>query len=85
MKTKVIKSTSKGQVTLPVKWRDQFDTDNFLMEMRENRLIITPLFLDFDIEDESNCAKIWNSKRDNDGKGLPVDDLIKMLEDIKGE
>jgi len=42
----IIKATSKGQVTLPMKWRNQFNTNQFILTRRENSLIIEPLLLE---------------------------------------
>ena len=38
-----LKQFGKGQITLPKKWRDQFDTDYFLAEETAQGLLIKPL------------------------------------------
>lgn len=40
---KVLHSTSRGQITLPKEWRDNFDTDYFKVEIQKEKLIIVPL------------------------------------------
>lgn len=85
MSTKFVTATSKGQITLPAKWRKQFDTDNFLLEMREKRLVIQPVYLEKDEDDEEGWVAIWDSERDNNGVGIPAEDVIEMLEKMLDE
>ncbi len=40
---KVLHSTSRGQITLPKEWRDEFDTDYFKVEIQKDKLIIVPM------------------------------------------
>lgn len=40
---KVLHSTSRGQITLPKEWRDNFDTNYFKVEIQKEKLIIVPL------------------------------------------
>ncbi len=40
---KVLHSTSRGQITLPKEWRDNFDTDYFKVEIQKEKLIIVPM------------------------------------------
>lgn len=40
---KILHSTSRGQITLPKEWRDNFDTDYYRVEIKEEQLIIVPL------------------------------------------
>jgi len=87
MTAKVVKATSKGQITLPVKWREQFKTDHYILEMREKRLVLKPMYLEEidDEDDDGQYVSIWNSKRDNKGKGIPIDEVIRILEEIDDE
>ncbi|MBI4995039.1 AbrB/MazE/SpoVT family DNA-binding domain-containing protein [Candidatus Peregrinibacteria bacterium] len=79
MSPKIVKSTSKGQVTLPKSWRDQFNTDNFLMQIEVNSITIKPINLDkLQAEDEV----IFDADRDNNGKGVSPDEIIRMLKKI---
>jgi len=43
MKSYTLKSFNSGQVTLPKKWRDQFDTDLFIAEETKEGLLIKPI------------------------------------------
>lgn len=40
---KVLHSTSRGQITLPKEWRDNFDTAYFKVEIQKEKLIIIPI------------------------------------------
>ncbi len=80
--TKVVKSTSKGQITLPKTWRSQFKTDYFLMEPNMECIVIRPLNIDLKKEKEE---VIFDADRDNKGKGVSVDQMIQMLKKIKNE
>lgn len=75
MTRKFVKATSKGQITLPRKWRNQFKTDHFIVTFEAARLVISPMDLDQWAEEEV----IFDAKRDNDGQGLSPDDMIKLL------
>ncbi|MBI5411760.1 AbrB/MazE/SpoVT family DNA-binding domain-containing protein [Candidatus Peregrinibacteria bacterium] len=41
--TTVLSATSRGQVTLPKKWRDQFDTTHYQAEIRDSEIVLRPL------------------------------------------
>ena len=77
MTTKFAKSTSKGQITLPKEWRGQFNTDNYIMMIHSKQIVIKPLDLDEIAEEEV----IFDADRDNKGKGIPIDEMIKMLKE----
>jgi AbrB family looped-hinge helix DNA binding protein len=40
---KVLQATSQGQITIPKKWRDKFDTDVYMAEMKDDIMIIKPI------------------------------------------
>lgn len=73
----VVKVTGKGQVTLPAKWRRNFDTDRFLMKEKGNTLVISPV--DVGDLDEEGWETIFDSKTHNNGKGVPIDEMIQAL------
>jgi bifunctional DNA-binding transcriptional regulator/antitoxin component of YhaV-PrlF toxin-antitoxin module len=75
MTSRVIKSTERGQITLPKSWRDNFDTDSFIVEMHNNKLIVMPIDLSKKMEEEV----IFDADRDNEGKGISPDQIIKAL------
>lgn len=78
MSSKIVTSTSRGQITLPKHWRKHFDTDSYVLHMHDDRLIIMPLELDI----ESNEEVLFDADRDNDGEGIPVEDMIAQLKKI---
>ncbi len=90
----IVKTTIKGQVTLPAVWRKKFNTNQYLMNFNKNKLTIEPivimdkkskeLSLKKIIEQESKKSDliIFNAYRDNNGKGIEVDKFIKVLEEI---
>lgn len=75
--TTIVKTTSKGQITLPSKWRKSFDTDRFLIKEKADSLIITPLEVK-SLEDE-RWETVFDAKRDNAGKGVSIETLIRAL------
>lgn len=76
MTTKILKSTERGQITLPVEWRTQFTTGNFIAELHDEKLILKPL-----VVDESEV--LFDADRDNDGKGISAERMIALLKDIQ--
>ncbi len=50
--TKILTATTKGQVTLPAIWRKKFNTNQFLVNFNNNKLIIEPI----SIVDKKNKA-----------------------------
>ena len=79
------KSTSKGQLTLPKAWRSQFATSQFVVQPRQDSLVIKPLLL-ADLDDTVQPERvIFNAKRDNSGKGIPARTLLKILREIDGQ
>lgn len=81
MTTKILKSTERGQITLPKKWRDAAGTNNYVVHLQKDKLILVPLQLDTEEDEEV----IFNADRDNDGKGISLDSMIKMLTKIIDE
>ncbi len=79
MNTKIVKTTSKGQITLPQKWRNQFKTENFILEMHNEKIIVTPIVIKPSTTDE---VVVFDAERDNDGKGVSVDEMIKLLKKL---
>ena len=73
----IVKSTTKGQITIPAKWRNRFDTDRFLMNIKDTHLEIRPINLD-DIEKEKEYT-VFDAIRDNKGKGIKAKDLVNIL------
>lgn len=74
MPIKITKCTEKGQITLPKKWREQFDTDSFVVDFDDKQLMVRPVEIA-----KINEEIIFDAQRDNGGKGIPIDEMIKML------
>lgn len=95
--TKIVKATSKGQITLPATWRKQFNTDQFLLNFTKNKLIIEPIgiiskkdrlaSLKEIIKNEKKMGGeiVFDAIRDNKGEGIELGKFIKILEDIDGQ
>lgn len=82
MASKVVKSTSKGQITLPMQWRAQFNTDNYLLKMDEKQIVIKPAYIEkFEVGELEEV--VFDAQEDNGGKGISVDEMIKLLKKTK--
>jgi len=79
--TLITKSTSRRQITLPIEWRKKFSTDHFIIEEKNKTLIIRPI----NLKNLTNKKEytVFDALRDNHGKGVKADDLIKVLKKIK--
>jgi len=77
MKT-ILKATSKGQITLPAKWRKNFSTNSFIVKEFGDVLEIKPI----DIDKIENEYTVFDAIRDNKGKGIKATDLAKILRSI---
>lgn len=75
--TTILKTTSKGQITIPAKWRKKFDTNQFLATLSDDSLEIRPLI----IKDEKIVSEltVFDCLRDNKGKGIKAKDLVSIL------
>jgi len=80
METTIVKSTTKGQITLPVGWRKNFDTNRYLVKEKGEKLEIKPLDMEkLETKDEYT---VFDAIRDNKGKGINADELIRILKKI---
>jgi len=59
---------------LPSEWRSQFLTDNFLLEMDGYKLVVKPINVE---------EVIFDAAMDNEGKGVSIDEMIKLLKKAK--
>lgn len=80
--TTITKATSKGQITLPAKWRNNFLTDQFIIVENGDTLEIKPL--DLKKLDYKKEYTVFDALRDNGGRGLKAIDLVKILKKING-
>ena len=74
---KIQRVTSKGQITLPAVWRREFGTDQVVVTARGGKVEIAPVRRSR--EDEYT---VFDAIRDNKGKGIKAEDLVKMLNKI---
>ena len=79
MTSRILKSTERGQITLPKQWRQQFPTDNYLVEMHKDRIVIIPFNADAIAAEEI----LFDADRDNAGQGVTPDEIIKTLKKIR--
>jgi len=84
--TTILKSTTKGQITLPSSWRKKFNTDRFIATYDNDIIKIQPLEIEnFIKKDEQKERVIFNSARDNKGKGVDAKIFIKILKKLDAE
>ncbi len=77
---RIQKVTSKGQVTLPGAWRTLVDTDHVLVRVVGTTVSFTPVYpKEMGSDGETT---VFDAIRDNKGKGLRADDLLKILDRI---
>ncbi len=93
---KIVKATSKGQITIPASWRKRFNTDQFLINYNKNKLTIEPIKISNEKSDklilkeaikrekENADLLIFDAERDNKGKGIEIDKFIKILKEVDG-
>ena len=74
------KTSSKGQITLPKIWRSQFNTSHFALKWQKDYLTIKPI----DVDKMINEMIIFSANRDNEGQGIPMKKLIRILKRIDG-
>ncbi|MFH1631744.1 MAG: hypothetical protein ABIA47_01825 [bacterium] len=77
----IAKATTKGQITLPAKWRKNFDTNQYLIKETAGKLEITPIDLD-DLENDDKWVTVFSADRDNKGNGIEAGKFLQILEDI---
>ena len=76
--TTISKATTKGQITIPKKWRDKFDTNQFVLTEKGDKLEIKPLVISKNEEE----LTVFDAIRDNKGKGIKAKDLVNVLKKI---
>ena len=78
--TTILKATTKGQVTLPASWRNNFSTDRFIARVKGTKLEIEPI--DIDSIGTKDEYTVFDAIRDNKGKGIKAQDLVKVLKEL---
>jgi bifunctional DNA-binding transcriptional regulator/antitoxin component of YhaV-PrlF toxin-antitoxin module len=74
---KVQKVTSQGQITLPIAWRRKFDSDQIILRVKGDVLEIEAF--DLSARNKSDEYTVFDAIRDNKGKGIKAQDLLKTL------
>ena len=77
---KIQKITSKGQITIPISWRNKVKTDKILLKTKKDSIEISPFYLQK--ISKTKEYTVFDAIRDNKGKGLRADDMIKILKNI---
>lgn len=72
------KITSKGQMTLPVAWRNRVKTNTILVSEEGDTLRISPAHFG----DTTEEYTVFDALRDNNGKGIPATHMIKILKKL---
>ena|SRR3989338_6400932 len=81
MATKTItKATSRGQITLPKKWRDKFNTDQYIIKADDFKVEIYPV--DEEELEWADAETIFNADMDNNGQLIDAREFIKILRSI---
>lgn len=70
--SKVLQATSRGQVTLPKAWRDQYKTQYFVSEVKGATLVIKPLMQE---DFEGSVESAWSEYKKGDY--VASEDLMK--------
>ena len=78
--TTIVKATTKGQITIPAIWRRRFNTDRYIINIKDSSLEIKPIDLDKLNEMEYT---VFDAIRDNKGKGIKAKNLVNILKKIK--
>ncbi len=76
---KIQKITSKGQITLPILWRNKFKTNQILLKTKGDAIEITPARIESLRTAEYT---VFDAIRDNKGRGLKAAGLLKLLKKI---
>jgi bifunctional DNA-binding transcriptional regulator/antitoxin component of YhaV-PrlF toxin-antitoxin module len=75
--TTILKATTKGQITLPARWRRNLATDRYIVKEKGRKLEIEPFYLDK--LEKQNEYTVFDAIRDNQGKGITAKDLAEKL------
>ena len=75
--TTILKATTKGQVTIPKKWRDKFNTNQFIITIKGDKLELEPLIIKD--KKDSDELTVFDAIRDNKGRGIKAKDLLAIV------
>ena len=60
----LLKATERGQVTIPKEWREQFGTQFYFVERKDNMLVLKPAYQEQSFED--TVEKSWNEYKNGE-------------------
>lgn len=83
----ILKMFGTGQITIPKEWREKFKTNSFFAILRKNSIVIKPVPEIPEMtkeeweaeENEGHWTTVFSAVRDNKGKGIPLDALMKVI------
>jgi len=75
--TTILKTTSKGQITIPAKWRKKFNTNQFIATLKDDKMEIKPLIIGK--ENSKKEYTVFDAIRDNKGRGIKAKNLVNTL------
>src|SRR3989344_6077017 len=78
IRDKFVRVTSKGQITLPISYRNAVGTDSFVMSRKGRTLEIKPALV-LDDDGGELGETIFNADRDNGGKPILASEFLKTL------
>lgn len=76
-KVKIINATERGQITLPKKWRDMFDTDCYSIEIKDKELIIRPMVYKKEFLESLKEASAEADREADRGELIPFEEIKK--------
>lgn len=80
MKTTLQKVTSRGQITLPIRLREKWNTNYISVRESDGGIFIFPEKVD--TRSSTKEYTVFDAIRDNKGKGIKARDLVTMLKKI---
>jgi bifunctional DNA-binding transcriptional regulator/antitoxin component of YhaV-PrlF toxin-antitoxin module len=75
------KITSKGQITLPIRWRRETGASNIFVQIKGDKIEIVPARMANTRKQEKEYT-VFDAIRDNKGKGIKATDLVKILKKL---
>ena len=81
---KIQKVTSKGQITLPISYRNAVGTDSFVMRESGKKLEVIPAYLVIDPPHPDDVV-IFDAVRDNNGKPIMASEILKLIKRIDAD
>ncbi len=75
-----LKVFNTGQITLPKRWRDKFDTKNFIAEETKQGLLIKPIETKNDTVYYENNEGFWIYS----DKWINPEDIISKIKELDG-